>query len=108
MFQPGIDIKEANFQITQMKSKSLDVITVYRSQDGNVTSLIDKLLSIADFDKTTLICGDINICFKSNRSNSLFQTLDRAGFKQYVLEATFGGWSNRSCLSQAGQNQIPY
>ena len=88
VFQPGIDIKEANFQITQMKSKSLDVITVYRSQDGNVTSLIDKLLSIADFDKTTLICGDINICFKSNRSNSLFQTLDRAGFKQYVLEAT--------------------
>ena len=107
IFEHITDVKENNFQITLLKSQSLNVISVYRSQDGNVTKLVDNLLSLIDLDKTTLICGDFNICFKANRSNSLFQTLDEFGFTQYVLEAThFDGGNIDHVYLKQGKNRF--
>ena len=38
--------------------------------------------------KSTIICGDFNICFSEYQDNVLVQTLLDLGFEQKVLEAT--------------------
>ena len=35
-----------------------------------------------------VICGDVNICFKSDRGNKLIKSLEENGFEQFVKEAT--------------------
>ena len=40
------------------------------------------------WDQTTLICGDFNICYVSDRKNKLLSALEYLGFTQLVQEAT--------------------
>ena len=89
IFQHVKDVKEKYYQITKLKSESLDVISVYRSQEGSIDQLLDTLTSIIDWQKATLVCGDFNVCYNQHRSNKLIETLENHGFKQLVQEATF-------------------
>ena len=82
------DIKEANFQLTKLTSEDVDIISVYRSKGDKLTDLSDQLLRLIDPLKTTVLCGDLNICFKSDRNNKLIKTLEDHGFEQFVKEAT--------------------
>ena len=75
-------------KITKLNSEFLDVISVYRSKEALVNQIIIELSNLIDCDKTTLICGDFNICYNSDRSNKLITTLEALGFKQQVQEAT--------------------
>ena len=50
------------FSLTKFESDKLDVIGVYRSQEGNVTRLITELKLLVKEEKTTVIGGDLNIC----------------------------------------------
>ena len=88
IFQHCADVKENNFQLTKLTSQSLDVISVYRSQEGKISELENHLLNLLDMEKTTLICGDFNVCFKANRNNKIIHTLEEFGFKQLVQEET--------------------
>jgi exonuclease III len=85
-FKPNGDIKEATFQLTKLSSENVDVISVYRSNEAKIKEFSDQLL----FDplKTTVLCGDFNICFKAERHNKLIKTLEDHGFEQFVKEAT--------------------
>ena len=38
--------------------------------------------------KTTVVCGDFNICYLSTRNNRITKYLEQNGFKQLVKEAT--------------------
>ena len=92
-FRPGvfehcIDIREKHFQLTKMKSKLLDVITVYRSQEGNIKTLEEDIKSLINMEKNTVICGDLNICYKSERNNQLIKNLEDIGFQQHNQDAT--------------------
>ena len=87
-FQHSKDIKEQHFQISKLTSNSLDVISIYRSQEGKVNQLLKKIKDMMNWDTTTLICGDINICYISDRSNNFILALEELGFKQLVKEAT--------------------
>ena len=87
-FQHYKDIKEQHFQISKLTSNSLDVISIYRSQEGKVNQLLKEIKDMMNWDKTTLICGDINICYISDRSNNFILALEELGFKQLVKEAT--------------------
>ena len=83
------DIKEKYFQLTKLISESLDVISIYRSQEGQIDQLLNEITNIISWEKTTLICGDFNVCYNEDRSNKLITTLENYGFKQLVQEATF-------------------
>ena len=53
----------AGFSITKIESDKLDVIGIYRSQEGSVTDLIIQLKNLITDGKTTIIGGDFNnIC----------------------------------------------
>ena len=110
VFQHCTDDKENNFQLTKLTSLTLDVITVYRSQEGKLNQLTEHLLNLIDMDQNTLICGDFNICFNADRMNKLIHTLEEIGFQQLVQEATHlqGGLIDhvymRQCNDQVSVN----
>ena len=66
----------------------MDVVSIYRSQEGQIDQILYEIKNIIDFNKSTLICGDLNVCYMSDRSNVLVKTLEDLGFKQLVQEAT--------------------
>ena len=82
------DVKEEGFSISMLETKDVDVIGVYRSQDGNTKCLIEKLGAIIDETKTTVIGGDINICVLSSPNNSITKQMRNKGFTQLVNKAT--------------------
>jgi exonuclease III len=87
-FKHSGDVKEATFQLTKLTSQNVDVISVYRSNGAKLKELSDQLLRIFDPFKTTLVCGDLNICYIADRNNKLIKTLEDHGFEQFVKEAT--------------------
>ena len=74
--------------MTKLKSKHIDVISVYRSKEAKsnfVTKALDELI---DIGRDTVITGDFNICFKADKKHKIIETLEIQGFKQFVNEAT--------------------
>ena len=88
VFKHCEDVIETHFQLTKMESPEFDVISVYRSQDGNSNHLVENILKIIDLEKSTVICGDINICYKADRNNEFIKNLEELGFHQHVRDAT--------------------
>ena len=83
------DSNGTNFQITKITSPDLDVICVYRSQEGNKRELLSKLLERSTPNKATYICGDFNICLFKEPQNVLSDTLKENSFVQIVQNPTF-------------------
>ena len=104
MFQHDKDVKKTYFQLTKLKSEHVDVISVYRSKEGIINQILDELFNSIDWDKTTLICGDFNVCHNSDRGNKLITTLEGLGFKQLVQEATHikGGLIDHVYIRESG------
>ena len=75
-------------QLTKMESPKLDVIAVYRSEQGNSVELLDHIKDLITPMKSTVIFGDFNICYLSTRNNRITKYLEQNGFKQLVKEAT--------------------
>ena len=75
-------------QITKLESEELDVITVYRWVQGKSTELLEQLKNLVHPEKATVLCGDFNICYTSNRNNKVTQWLENNKFSQLMKEAT--------------------
>ena len=88
IFRPGPQVKENRIQISKLVSDDVDVIVVYRSDQGNLGHLINHLKHLVDLRKNTVVTGDLNICYMTNRNNILIKFLEAEGFIQYVKEAT--------------------
>ena len=89
--QEFLHVKNINcegFSLTKFESDKLDVIGVYRSQEGNVTRLITELKLLMKEEKLTVIGGDMNICLLAHPRNYVTQSLLEIGFKQLVSKAT--------------------
>ena len=69
MFGNAVSINHDGFSISKIESEKLNIIGIYRSQDGYVTKLISELQDLVDTEKTTVIGGDINICALKNPNN---------------------------------------
>ena len=82
------DVKEDGFSISMFQNEEIDVVGVYRSQDGDMTDLIEKLDDMIDDRKTTIVGGDMNICILSSPHNYLTKGMKDRGFKQLVNKAT--------------------
>ena len=70
-------VKEKGISISMLETKDVDVIGVYRSQDGNTSCLIEKLEALIDETKTTIIGGDMNICVLSSPNNNMTKQMQK-------------------------------
>ena len=87
-FSPEIDVNEKNCQLSKFTSKSVDVVSIYRSSDCKIKiEDIFKNIRLSN-KKPTLIVGDINICYQEQRENVNIQYLEEKNFKQIVTGAT--------------------
>ena len=86
IFKSGPEIKEDKMQITKMQSKEVDVIIVYRSEQGNLTDLAEHLKKLISNEVNTLVTGDFNLCYVSNRNNKVTKSLENDGFTQLIHE----------------------
>ena len=74
-------------QLSKFSSPIIDVITIYRSKQGQHETLKTKLMHLLNGDKTTLVVGDFNFCFKEE-STPIKSFLAAGNFKQLVNEPT--------------------
>ena len=77
------DIKETHYQMTKIKSDSMTIINLYRSEGAVTTSFLDDLLSLLSKEETVIV-GDFNLCFLDQRNHQIFRTLENLGFNQLV------------------------
>ena len=82
------DIKYQYIQLSKFRTEQIDIISVYRSKEGNETQLINSLLSLIKPGRITVIGGDFNICQIERRHNSIAKCLSSFGFRQLVTDAT--------------------
>ena len=86
LFKPGPEIKEQKMQISKLESKEVDIIIVYRSEQGNLTDLAQHLKKLISNEVNTLVTGDFNLCYVSNRNNKVTKSLENDGFTQLIHE----------------------
>ena len=87
-FKHVVNIKKEGFSLTKLESEKLDIIGIYRSQNGNVVDIINVLADMMDIGRTTVIGGDVNICALTQKNNYVTASLKEMGFKQIVTNAT--------------------
>ena len=87
-YQHKVDITEEKLQITVVGSHDLDIITVYRSEQGSTLQLIQHLGSLINPGKAIVVCGDFNICYRETRNNRVTKFLNQLGFSQLMKEPT--------------------
>ena len=54
-------------QLTKLKSARLNVIGIYRSEQGNSAELLEHIIELITPEKNIVICGDFNICYIATR-----------------------------------------
>ena len=82
------DHNEENIDITKIESKDIDIIAIYRGQNGSLDCLIRKMQNIIDLSKSTLIIGDINICNYKMEQNELRKFMEEKNFKKIINKAS--------------------
>ena len=87
-FKHVVNINHDGFSITKLENKNLDIIGIYRSQNGNVVDIVKELTAEIDFDKNTVIGGDLNICAVTQSNNYITASLKEMGFEQIVTKST--------------------
>ena len=66
----------------------MDIIGVYRSQNGSVVEIMKELQKLLGTGKMTLIGGDFNLCVLKQPKNHITVSLEELGFNQLVSEPT--------------------
>ena len=66
----------------------LDVIVIYRSTDGSLDRLVNKLECIMYMSKSTLVIRAMNTCNKKIPMNDLLKFLEDQTYKQIIKKAT--------------------
>jgi hypothetical protein len=88
IFKLGPEIKEDKMQISKLQSMEVEVIIVYRSEQGNLTDLAEHLKKLISTEVNTVVTGDFNLCYVSNRNNKVTKYLENDGFSQLMNEPT--------------------
>ena len=109
-YNHATNVNYDGFSITKIESEKLDIIGIYRSQEGSVTTLIMQLENLIIDGKTTIIGGDVNICTLANPKNYVTQSLKEIGFNQIVRKATHteGGLLDHIYIIQGHKRKFSY
>ena len=78
------NIKTSYYQITKITSTFLDIINIYRSSSVESSCLLMDLAALFNYNKKTLLVGDLNICFINERKHKILIEIENCGFKQQV------------------------
>ena len=107
-FTAGQQRKLQGAQMSLFQSKGVDVIQVYRSQRQSEADVMEELKEMIDRGKTTLICGDMNICLKKHPDNHMTRTLTGWGMEQLNDEAshTAGGHIDHVYLTKTAGLEV--
>ena len=81
-------VQESLIQLSKFESENIEVIFIYRSEQGNTAELLQHIKENINEKKATVILGDFNICFLANRNNRITKYLEANKFKQLMNEAT--------------------
>ena len=82
------DVKMENMQLSKFSSNLLQLVVLYRSQDGNHEVLTEILQTLVVRNKPTLVIGDLNYCYLESSSNLTKQYFHNNLFSQIVEEPT--------------------
>ena len=65
----------------------MSIINVYRSEKAG-SKFLEELESLMSFDRTLIICGDFNYCYRDQQNHPVKELLKDLNFNQVVQEAT--------------------
>lgn len=82
------DREENGIQISKFSSDNLMLISVYRSQHGNIGCLLEHLNELISNNSAVLIMGDFNLCNHKKPNNAIKSFFERNGFSLLVHEST--------------------
>ena len=88
MFKHDKDIKHEYMQLSKFTSTNLNVISLYRSNDGDLKILNNNLEEMIEKEKPQLVVGDFNFCHLDSPSNTTTTYLRRNKFEQLIKEPT--------------------
>ena len=75
-------------QLSKFSSSHLNIVVIYRSQNGNLDKLKQNLEAITAKDKPELILGDFNFDYPTSPSNPTKLYLQDQGYTQLINEPT--------------------
>ena len=109
-FKHEVNINHDGFSLSKLTSDDLDIIGVYRSQNGNVVELVQEMENLLNIEKTTLIGGDLNLCVMKHPKNYVTASLEEIGFQQIVTTATHieGGAIDHIYIIHGGDNRFEW
>ena len=81
-------VSKEGYQVIGLTVDCLDIINVYRSSTGSKDQLCETLERLIGTSNPSIICGDFNICGKTEKNNKVSRFLMNNGFDQLVKEAT--------------------
>ena len=82
------DITRPFYQLTKITSEHQDIVNVYRSDGADDKSFQEDLFGLINSGKQSLVVGDFNICYQTQRSHPLFNAFQRKGYNQIVAAPT--------------------
>ena len=88
VFSHSADCKLGAAQLSLFKSEAVDVIHIYRSQQQQLSEIVEKVREWWREDKVVVVCGDLNVCLKKKPENSFSQGMESLGLSQIGKEAT--------------------
>ena len=97
-FTTDIEVNEKNLQIRKLKSDTVDIIVLYKSQEETLNNLEKILINIVDTDKPTVIIGDFNTNFLDKEDRKARTFLKANSFEKLVNGPTH---KDGNCLDQA-------
>ena len=88
VFQHEADQRLGLAQLTLFTSRDINVIHVYRSQHQPIDELLRAIEILRRKDRTTVVCGDLNLCLRKQPTNQFTLRMQDWGLSQIVKDAT--------------------
>ena len=88
IFKHQLDINKENMQLSQFTSPTLNIIVIYRSQQGSQQELNEHIKIMENRKIPQLIIGDFNFCYLNKTLNITRHHLEGRKFSQLVKKPT--------------------
>ena len=75
-------------QLSKFSSQNLDVVTLYKSQEGSEENLIKAIHQMTEGKRPILVIGDFNISYLGTSENLTKNYMNENNFKQMINEPT--------------------
>ena len=82
------DCTDNGIQISKFSSENITLISIYRSQFGNIGCLLELLEDLISGEETVLIAGDFNLCNNKKPNNAIISFMEKNNFQLLVKEST--------------------